>query len=646
MNDVPQSREKRVVIYCLVLVAVTLAFYNPIIHNQFTGFDDWSYILKNQQIQAGVTWATVKWSFTTFREGNWHPLTWLSHALDFQLFHLDPVGHHYINLLFHAANGVLLFLLLRRATGALWPSLAVAFLFCLHPTAVESVAWASERKNVLSTFFFLLALHSYDRYARLAQSSGKRTRLYISVAGLFTLGLLAKPQIVTLPFVLLLWDYWPLNRIEFSSTTKRILGASQNVNSAPVVGWSSLLLEKVPFFILAAADSTVTMFAQRAGNAVRSISEVSLAQRLANVPVSYVRYLAKLVWPARLAPLYPRSAIAIPNWQVIGSLGILLLLTAVVVRWSSRRYLAMGWLWFLGTLIPMIGIVTVGDQTMADRYAYIPFIGLFIAIVWGLGELAAVAQVPQAWRALPTVAVILIFGTLTSRQIKFWHDDETLWRYTLSVTDDNYVAHNNLALMYSTAGRSEEAIEQFRSARLLHKYPAKQVLALAFYELLHGHPQDAIEECNSVLAATSDEKAEGVAWGAIGQAHLQMRDYDLASEDFARALKLSPDNVMALSGSGVLNLRQGRMDASVSYLVQAVNNDPSDVNFLLLEEALRRDGRSVDADKALAEARRVSQDLPAAQNAAVRILAVAGIVPIEQRALNFPAPTKASTTNR
>lgn len=641
----PPSSEKRIVIYCLALVAVTLAFYNPIIHNQFTGFDDLSYILKNQQVQAGVTWNTLKWSFTTFREGNWHPLTWLSHALDCQIFHLNPVGHHYTNLLLHAANGVLLFLLLRRATGALWPSLAVAFLFCLHPTSVESVAWASERKNVLSTFFFLLALHAYDRYARQTRSS-RRTQFYLAVAVCFILGLLSKPQVVTLPFVLLLWDYWPLNRMRFSSKNELMPQDLQSGELAPVVSRRALLIEKLPLLILAAADSIVTMFAQRAGNAVRSISEVPVAHRFDNLPVSYVRYLAEFFWPTRLAPLYPRSAVALPSWQVIGSLGILLLLTAIVFRCSSRRYLAMGWLWFLGTLIPMIGIVTVGEQAMADRYAYIPFIGLFIAVVWALDELAAVANIPRVWRAVPVVTVILMFGGLTSRQIKHWHDDETLWRYTLRVTHDNYVAHNNLALMYSSAGRSEEAIEQFRSARLLHKYPAKQVLVLAFYELSHGHPQDAIEECNSVLATTSDPQAEGVAWGEIGQAHLQMRQYDLAAASFMHALQLTPDNVMALSGSGVLDLRQGRIDASVSHLLQAVNNDPSDVNFLLLEEALRRDGRIVDADRALAEAKRVSQDLRAAQNSAAQVLAVAGLHPIARRTSDFPATTSASITNK
>jgi tetratricopeptide (TPR) repeat protein len=624
----PRSRETPLIIYCLLLVAVTLAFYNPIIHNQFTGFDDWSYILKNPQVQAGLTLQTVKWSFTTFREGNWHPLTWISHALDYQLFHLNPVGHHYTNLLLHTANAVLLFLLLRRATANLWPSLLVAFLFALHPVNVESIAWASERKNVLSTLFFLLALHAYDRYAR-CESRTQRRYLYLAVAGSFVLGLLAKPQIVTFPFVLLLWDYWPLRRTG-SHESKRVFSsaAPTQISNAPLPqSWRRLVLEKLPLFFIAGADSMVTIVAQRAGNAVRTVSEAPLSQRFDNIPVSYVRYLGKLLWPARLVPLYPRTT-SLPSSLVIGSVAILLLISALVVRSPHRRYLTIGWLWFLGTLVPMIGIVTVGEQAMADRYAYIPYIGLFIAIVWSLNELHSAFRIPTRWRAVPAIAVLLILGVLTSRQLKFWHDDETLWRYTLSVTDGNYVAHNNLALMYSKGGRSEEAIVEFRAAKSLHKYPANQVLALAFYELRHGHPQDAVDECQSVLDDSSDPKVEAVAYGEIGQAHLQMRQYDLASQAFSTALKLSPDNAMALVGAGVLDLRKGRTGLAVSQLVLAVNNDPSDVNFLLLAQALLRDGRSVDAKHALTEAKRVSEDLTVAQTTATQFLTVAGVTPI------------------
>ena len=611
------SREMRVVIFCLLLVAATLAFYNPIIHNQFIDFDDSSYILKNFQVQGGLTWNTVKWSFTTFREGNWHPLTWLSHALDCQIFHLNPAGHHYTNLLLHAANAVLLFLLLRQATGLAWPSLVVGALFALHPCNVESVVWAAERKNVLSMLFFLLALHAYDRYAR----TGRRY-LYLSVTIFFALGLMAKPQIVTLPFVLLLWDYWPLQRIGAGSPADGLPAASTPRS------FTYLVMEKLPLFVLAAADSVVTLIAQRAGNTVRTVTEVSVSARVENVFVSYVRYIGKILWPSRLAPMYPRPGNSLPGWEVVGAAVLLLLLSGLVLRWRERRYLLVGWLWFLGTLVPMIGFITVGEQSMADRYAYLPFIGLFVAVVWTLDAVASEHRIPSMWRAGAAVLVVFILGCLTYRQIAYWRDDETLWRYTLSVTEGNYMAHNNLALALAKAGRSDEAVVEFRAAKALHKYPPGQILALALYELRAGHSQEAIEECDSVLRASADPKVQAAAWSELGRAHLQLRHYDQAAESYQNALRLNPENAMALVGAGLLALRQGQPDVAVTQLTHAVKVDPSDVNVLLLAQALRRDGRPAEADSASAQVRKISSDLGQAQIAAGQLLSFAGLKPL------------------
>jgi Tfp pilus assembly protein PilF len=608
------SREKHVVIYCLLLVAGTLAVYNPIIHNQFIDFDDSSYLLKNSQVQGGLTWDTVKWSFTTFREGNWHPLTWLSHALDCQVFRLNPVGHHYTNLLLHAANAVLLFLLLRQATGFTWPSLVVAALFALHPVNVESVAWAAERKNVLSMLFFLLALHAYDRYAR----TGGRY-LYVSVTVFFALGLMAKPQIVTLPFVLLLWDYWPLQRM--GAAVRSPLAATSR-------SFSSLVWEKLPLFVLAAADSVVTVLAQRAGNTVRTFSEVSGSARLENVFVSYVRYLGMAFWPSRLAPMYPHPGNSLPAWLVVGAAALLLIFSALVLRWRDRRYLPVGWFWFLGTLVPMIGIITVGEQAMADRYAYLPFIGLFVAVVWALGAVASNRRIFSAWLAGAALLVVFVLGCLTYRQLGYWRDDETLWRFTLSVTEGNYMAHNNLAIALAKQGRSDEAVFQFRAAKALHKYPPDQILSLAFYELRVGHPREAIEECETVLRASANPKIEAAAWSEIGQAHLQLRHYDQAAESYQDALRRNPENGMALTGLGVLALRQGEEALAVTQLTHAVKIDPSDVNFLLLAEALRRAGRPAEADSASTQARRISPDLSRAQFTAGQLLSFAGLKPL------------------
>lgn len=643
----PASSEKRVVILCLLLAAVTLVFYNPIARNQFIDFDDLLYILKNSHIQGSLTWSAVKWSFTTFYSGNWHPLTWWSHALDYQIFHLNPIGHHYTNLLLHTANAILLFLLLRRATGLTWPSLVVAALFALHPINVESVAWAAERKNVLSMLFFLLALHAYDRYGR----TGKR-HLYWLVAVLFALGLMAKPQIVTLPFVLLLWDYWPVRRIEGFSTP----GDSPNSSHRHSLGY--LVWEKMPFFFLAAADSIVTVMAQRAGDTVRTLSEVSASWRMENVLVSYVRYLGKAFWPSHLVPMYTRPD-SLPAWQIVGAAALLLTVSALVI-WRRRPYLTFGWLWFLGTLVPMIGIITVGEQAMADRYAYLPFIGLFVAAVWTINdwtindwainagtikdgtvdELATQRRMPNGVLAGAAVLVLFCLGCLTYRQIGYWRDSETLWRYALRIDDRNFTAHNNLALALVEQGRTDEAVAEFRKGRALHRYPPAQVLSLAWYELRFGHPQEAIEECTSVLRDSSDPaspdpgspdpRVQAVAWSELGQAHLQLHQYDQAVESLDHALRLNPEDGMALMGSGVIALHQGKPDLAVTQLLHAVKVDPSDVNVLLLEQALRRARRPEDAENAAAQLRKNSPDLREAQTEAGKILAFAEVQPLSE----------------
>ncbi len=612
----------RVVIFCLLLVAATLAFYNPVVHNRFIDFDDLSYILKNFHVLHGVTWDTVKWAFTTFRDGNWHPLTWLSHALDCQLFGLNPLGHHYTSLLLHAASAVLLFLLLRRATGSTGCSLMVAALFALHPVNVESVVWAAERKNVLSMLFFLLTLHAYDRYAR----AGGRY-LYSLVIVLFALGLLAKSQIVTLPFVLLLWDYWPLGRMD--ATSAAAAGAPAGSPAAPTPrSFAWLVWEKSPLFVLAAAESVVTVVAQRAGASVRTLAEAPMPVRLENVVVSYVRYIGKAFWPSHLVPLYPRPVSLLPAWQVVGAATLLLLVSALVLGWRDRRYLPVGWFWFLGTLVPMIGIVTVGEQAMADRYAYIPFIGLFVAVVWGLDALASALRIPGRWRAAAALLVVLLLGCRTYRQIPYWHDDETLWRYTLSVTERNYTAHDNLALYLLKQGRPEEAIVHFHAGKSLHTYPPDQLLALAVYELSVAHPQEAIDECASALRASADPKVQAAAWGELGYAYLQLHDYDRAAGSYQTALRLNPEDAVALMVSGLLALRQGQSDVAVIQFYRAVTVDPSDLNAVLFSQALRRAGRTAEADSAWAQVQKISPDPHQAQIEAAQLLSLVGLKPL------------------
>jgi tetratricopeptide (TPR) repeat protein len=622
------SHQNRVVIYSLLLVAAILAFYNPIIHNQFIEYDDLSYVVKNTHVLNGLTWDTIKWAFTTGRDGNWHPLTWLSHALDCQLFGLNPVGHHYTNLLLHSANAVLLFLLLRRATGFNWSSLMVAALFAVHPVNVESVVWAAERKNVLSMLFFLLALLVYDRYAR----TGGWYR-YLSVNILFALGLMAKPQIVTLPFVLLLWDYWPLQRmgvvkVKVERSPDTHTDGSAVPSTVTPRSFAYLVFEKSPLFLLAAADSVVTVLVQRAGDSVRTFSEVSLSVRLENVIVTYIRYFAKAFWPSRLAPLYPRPENSLPIWQVVGAAVVLLAVSALVLRSRNRRYLPVGWFWFLGTLVPMIGFITVGEQAMADRYAYIPFIGLFIAVVWFLGALAAKYRIANAWLTSAALLVLAILGCLTYRQVGYWRDNETLWRYTLRVTDRNYVAHNNLAIALAKLGRADESVVEFRSAMALHKYPPAQILALTSFELHAGRIQEAIEDSNLALRASTDPKTQAAAYSELGQAHLQLRDYDQAAGSYQKALQLNPDDGVALIGTGLLALSQGQFDPAVNLFFHAVKVDPTDANVLLFAQALRRAGHLAEADSATAQVQKIAENFAQAQSEAAQMLSFVGLKPL------------------
>src|ERR1700687_2718226 len=382
-SSVPLDRQT--LMLSLVLFAAVLVSYSPVIRNGFIDFDDNEYITDNLHVRAGMTWATVGWAFTTYDEANWHPLTWLSHALDCELFGLNPAGHHGVNVLLHAANAVLLLLLLQSATGFRWRSLMVAALFALHPMNVESVAWAAERKNVLSTLFFLLALYAYVGYAH-----RPGLRRYAAVACFFALALLSKPQAVAFPFLLLLWDYWPLCRIGAPA----VAGPAAQGGTVPRLSSRWLVWEKAPLLLLFARSAMVTMRSGRAGGAVQAFSQYSLLLRLENAAISYLRYLGKALWPSKLVAMYPYPTRLYPAWHVGAALAFLLLVTALVLRTRDPRYLAVGWFWFLGSLVPMIGLVQAGLQAMADRFAYLPFIGLFLMLTWLIADWARARKIP------------------------------------------------------------------------------------------------------------------------------------------------------------------------------------------------------------------------------------------------------------
>jgi len=422
------------VVLCVLLTGVTIALYSPVLGYPFVVLDDHDYVTANPHVHGGLAWSTVKWAFTSFAAANWHPLTWLSHALDYQLFALNPAGHHLDSVVIHALNAVILFLLLEWMTKRVGPSVLVAVLFAVHPLNVESVAWVAERKNVLSTLFFLLAAAAYVRYARQPE-----WRRYALVATLFAAGLMAKPMIITLPFVLLLLDYWPLGRMP---------GSDPSVVGAPQSTASRLLLEKIPLLALSAASALITLKAQRAGRAVRTLYQFSFASRLENAIVAYGLYLWKMLWPARLAFAYPHAAAGLPASQWILSGFVLTCVTALVVALRDRRYLLVGWLWFLGTLVPVIGLVQVGDAAMADRYAYIPLIGIFVIIAWGVADLMDARNIGNTWRVTLAVFFVLVLGIITHRQMTYWDSEYDLWAHSLAISPDSPFAHDALGAAF------------------------------------------------------------------------------------------------------------------------------------------------------------------------------------------------------
>jgi tetratricopeptide (TPR) repeat protein len=595
-----ESTERRTLLSCLVLTVVVLVSYNPVTHNGFLNYDDDRYITDNPHVQAGLTWATAKWAFTTYDEANWAPLSWLSHALDFQLFGLNPLGHHYVSVLLHATNAVLLFLLLQGVTGFRWRSLMVAALFAVHPINVESVAWAAERKNVLSMLFFLLAFHAYVWYTR-----RPAVLRYAAVFCLFALALLSKSQIITFPFLLLLWDYWPLCRISPPPDSDAENGRPTNV-------W--LVLEKVPLLLLSAASAMVTMNAEKAGGAVQTFSRYSLGLRLETAVISYVRYLGMALWPSKLVALYPHPTRLYPAWQVSAAVLLLMLTTAVVVnnyiraasilRARDRRYLVVGWFWFLGSMVPMIGLVQVGPQALADRFAYLPFIGLFLMMTWLVADCANADKIPAKWLAIPAVCYLLVLATLTYRQVGYWRDTPTFWLRTLALTQDNYIAESNLGDFLFQHGRTEEAAVHFRAAIAILPDNLLANLNLGAYEESRGNLSAAIERYEMVVQRTADVDIRAAAYSSMGFDYRQMGQPVKAKKCFETAVQLAPHRTRAMVGLGLLAQENGNGNGDLAEAIRqysrAVAVHPTDVTYWLLARALQRAGR-LDEARAISE---------------------------------------------
>jgi tetratricopeptide (TPR) repeat protein len=549
-----------------VLFCGTLLLFARAVPHAFVNYDDPDYVTANPWVKAGLTWEGVQWAFTAGHASNWHPLTWLSHMVDVSLFGLNPHGHHATSVAWHAANAVLAFVAFRRLTGSVGASAWCAAWFAWHPLRAESVAWVAERKDVLSGFFWLLALWTYARYAESRRVGGEPGRArwigwYAATLGTTALGLMSKPMLVTLPCVLLLLDYWPLRRAPWPSTR------------ADWAAWGRLAVEKVPFSALAALSAYVTYLVQKGGGAVTAA--LSLGQRLENAVVAVARYLGKFVVPADLAVLYPHPG-DWPRAAVLGSAALVLAVT--VAAWRGRRsrpWLTMGWLWFLGTLVPVIGLVQVGLQSMADRYTYLPILGVQAAVVYGL------AEVWERWRPGPATrfaagaaaaAVLAVLAAATWRQIGVWENSFTLFDRALAVTRNNYLAHNNRGIWLGDQGRSEEAAEDYRrSLAIRPDYPeANNNLGRLLVQ--QGRAVEAVPLLRRALAGKPDSAD---VRNNLANALSDAGQVDEAIGLYEEILRRDPRQVNALNGLGVALAMKGRPEEARAKLTEAVRVDPA-----------------------------------------------------------------------
>jgi hypothetical protein len=595
-----RKRKQFIVFSCLLLAIGTAAIYSSVARHPFVDFDDQYYVTQNTHVQAGLSWQTFIWSFNAGYAQNWHPLTWLSHALDCQLYGLNPAGHHLTNVLFHGLNVIILFLLLLWATGAPGRSLVVAALFALHPLNVESVAWVAERKNVLSTLFFLLALGAYGWYAR-----NPNLKRYLALTLLFVLGLASKPMVITLPFVLLLLDFWPLHRIEGwppAATSNRKgwngeLGSLSRISrpepSFVQASPARLVLEKLPLLAFCVASAVITVIAQRAV-ALRSLEQFPLGVRVENAMYAYAMYVYKAFVPLGLAPFYPYAGQGFATWQL--AMATLFFAATSALVWTerlTRRYLVTGWLWYLGTLVPVIGLVQVGDQAMADRYAYIPLLGIFVMVVWSAADWARRKQINLPIRATTVVIILGVLSFLTWRQVRYWRSEYDLWSHDLELAPDNPLAISNVGDALNKTGRSLEALPFLeKSAKLLPGDPVRHGnLAVGLVEC--DRLQEAIPEYRTAISLASDLAMRSHYYDSLAAVYDALGDYVKVRESYEQALKAAPE----------------RSALMVEWLTQSVRAEPSAARYVQLGILLEQTGNLSEARGAYEQALKVDPNL-------------------------------------
>jgi tetratricopeptide (TPR) repeat protein len=574
-------------------IAVLLVYLQTLQFQFIDGYDDVSYVLKNRMVQAGMTWAGMKWALTTFDAANWHPLTWFSHMLDCQLFGLDPGYHHLTSVIFHTINCILLFWILRRMTGRLWESAAVAALFALHPLHVESVAWIAERKDVLSAFWGLFTIWAYVRYVESPSS-----QRYMAVAVGLALGLMSKPMLVTLPFLLLLLDYWPLGRMHCATET-----------SSPTSALKKLIIEKIPLFGLVVASSVVTFVAQRKGGAVVTLVQVPVSTRIGNAIVAYVDYLRDTFWPARLAAYYPLNAVS--GWQVAISLVALVGIT-VFALWNRKRFpfSIVGWLWYLGMLVPVIGLVQAGSQARADRYTYLPLIGILVFLVFGAVQTEVIRRRPWLNGALAAM-VLITLGRVCWLQVGYWQDSITLFSRAVVVTQNNWFAHYDLAKAMADQGRFSESRPHFlESVRINPEYPEAQV-GYGYVLEQEGRLNEATIHYRQAISL---KPAMMEAHAKLGDVLVRQGNIREATSCYAEAVRLNPMSPEAHNNLARALALQGRLAEAVAHLSEAVRLEPgwAEVHNNL-GIALLRQGKAAEAIWHFSEAIRLKPDFAAAR---------------------------------
>lgn len=570
---VPKQRTAALLISLLLFLG-TLALYYPALQNGFVNYDDPAYVTANWHVQQGLTARNLAWAFATTSVVNWHPLTWISHMLDVQLFGLRSAGHHAQSIFWHAVNVVLLFLLLAKATGFVGRSALVAGLFAVHPLNVESVAWVAERKTVLCTFFLLLALAAYGSYV-----TRPRASRYVLVALFFALALTAKPMVITLPFLLLVMDFWPLQRF-------------------PQASLARLALEKIPLLALSVASAAITLYAQRTGGAVGSNAVLPLALRLKNAIYSYFIYVEKAVWPSRLAVFYPHPESSLALWKVLTASAALAFVTAVFWYFRERRYLLAGWLWFLVTLAPMIGIVQVGRQAWADRYAYVPLWGLFAIGVWLASDTARRVSLSQAARVFISLAVLLAYSLAAHVQIGYWRNSYTLFAHALQVTSANPIVEGNLGSALLEMNRPELALPHLE--RAIELMPT---LSIAHYDLgillqRQNELVRAQQEYQLVLKYAPDEQVAAQTHNNLGALYDQLGARDQAAAEFTAAIALNPYEQNSFVGRGLIEHQEGKLDTALADFKRAAEIAPSPLALYWQGRVLEEQGQSSAAAEA------------------------------------------------